>query len=620
LLANKGVSRKLAPKMDFQALSWRTKAANRYLRIMHFRLAKLLFLQRNLEFWILALQLMCKSNVLRAVALRKLNRNWHRTIKFGTVKLLLTKVERMIQDLPDSLSFTRDYVPKYKPDGTQTWRPIGNPDYPDRMFLYLWQCFLVMYLHRHIDQGQHAYRPGQGVVTAVAAVDQLLKTKPFVWEFDLKGAFPSVIIPKVCAELIEVGVPELVADYIQRMSIHTVEEVNLKEARDRGLRTTGYPIQEAKFVRQHNIRSGPLPLLAQRGLELELEMCKTRPDRFIPVEFRGFPQGAGTSPIMFNFAFQRFALERHFSKLHPSIKVISYADDFLVFSEVDLPNLWDLPEESGGLEINLDKSRLVKANNSFVVDKIKYLGVTWHLNKDPILIEGTPRSGLNLFFDKDQMVADHGFRDKQLRRFINYFKTFTQVPLTPDAVLQQWGLDERPSNLLPLAVIEGKAPVTSKLLTSIREAFAEPGVDVQARTQGVESEALASRLAQAPGWLKSRLAGLLVNRLHGGDWNPQTEHGSRSLKSPAKTEGRSWLELRMNSADRQAQMTADLKAAWAKGPEAVHSALDIIKQSVDAIKKEMSIYNSTSHATVDLLTNLKSPGTIKISKSGLRYR
>jgi hypothetical protein len=179
LFASHGVIKKLAPRMQFKQLSRRTKAANRYMRIMYYRLTKLLFLGRPVQYWILALKLMRDSKVLRALALRKVLPNWHRTEKFGRVRQMLKSLDKMINDLPWQLKIQRQYEPKPLPSGGHTWRPVGNPAYVDRMFLYIWQCFLVIFLNKYISPSQHAYRPGKGVATALSEVQELLKSKPF---------------------------------------------------------------------------------------------------------------------------------------------------------------------------------------------------------------------------------------------------------------------------------------------------------------------------------------------------------------------------------------------------------------------------------------------------------
>lgn len=615
LFADYGMVKKLSPKMQFQALSRRTKAANRYMRIMYYRLTKLLALNRSTEFWILALKLMERSNVLKALALRKVLPNWHRDFKFATVKKLLEGLNNMLLDLPTSLKIKRQYEIKQLPDGNHTWRPVGNPAYVDRMFLYIWQCFLVIYLNRYISQSQHAYRPGKGVPTALSEVQECLETFPYVWEFDLKGAFPSLVIPKTCDALASIGVPESISDYIMMMSIHTIEEVNLKEARDRGLRSFGKrPLLEPKYIRQNNIRSGPLPLVAAHGLELELAACKSRPTNFIPIEFKGFPQGSGISPIMFIFAFEHFAYRAFFSKLHPSVKVVAYADDFLVFSKVPLPDLFDLPDTGGGLMINHEKSRQIREDGRWLVPNFKFLGVTFHL-EDQILIEGTPRSGAQLLFNKSALVGRELFRNQQLKRLINAFKDSpVPFPSHPKAVLDDWGHGKFPSSLLPLEVIQGKVPITKPFLASVASVLQNASHQEGKVVGGnpISSSSLEERMRKAPHWLQTHLKGFWINRLHSGNWNPGQVQPKRTLQSHPRAQQGSWIDLSLNTANYLYPKTAALIQSKLK-LNISESLRDFFKTQLE----EMSIFTSTSYATHDLLDHLKSP--IKISNKCLRH-
>lgn len=209
LLSKHGVSKKLDPSIIIDALSWRTKAANRYMSIMHHRLSKMLITGNLNGFWILALMLMRRSVVLRCLALRKLNLNWHREFTLGQVKTILTELNEKIDSLSTKLNIKRRYEYKMKNGVPVDLRPIGSPSYADRMYLYLWQCFIVMMFSEYISKHQHAYRPGKGVVTALADVKDHLMDKgyKYIWEFDLKGAFPSVFIPKAMESLASLGVP-----------------------------------------------------------------------------------------------------------------------------------------------------------------------------------------------------------------------------------------------------------------------------------------------------------------------------------------------------------------------------------------------------------------------------
>jgi hypothetical protein len=250
LLSKYDLASKLSPEMSYEEYSWKIKAANRYLRIMYYKAERLLCKGQHGMYWIFALNLMLRSRVIRAVALRKLDRNWHRNFKFGTVKALLAKLDRMLLNMEERISIKRTYAVKAVDEaGNVTkWRPIGNPDYADRMYLYIWQSFFVMYVNAFIDKDQHAYRPGQGVATALKAVKSLIDDPAYtdIHEFDLQGAFPSVSIRSTCEALTANGFPIQLGNFLFNLSSKTIEMVDRSRQK----------LPEDKFDRQENLHRG----------------------------------------------------------------------------------------------------------------------------------------------------------------------------------------------------------------------------------------------------------------------------------------------------------------------------------------------------------------------------
>lgn len=643
LLARFGVNRKLTPEMVFEVLSWRTKASNRYMRIMHARLAKLLRKGHLNAYWVLALLLMRKSRVLRALALRKFELNWHKKYKLGSVKKWLNQLDAKIQNMQEELSIKRIYVDKVKPDGTKTFRPIGSPEYPERMYLYLWQCFIVIFVSGYISKHQHAYLPGRGCPTALKDVSRYLSKREYgyMWEFDLKGAFPSVFIPEAVRSMKDVGFPYEIADWIENSSLLTVEEVDLKLARDRGLGPSGMgrPLPEPKFVRQDNIRQGPLPRFAKIGREIELEMIRggnrrgTMGARYgLPIEFRGFPQGSGVSPILFNFVFERAALRGHFQQLNPNCVVISYADDFLVFSKEPMPGIFEASDAmlQHGLEFSLEKSRPLKVGGLWAVPKFKFLGTTFNTVGDEVTLTGTPRSGKVLPFDKEEMVSLFAARDEQLNRLGRGLGG--SINLTAENIMAAWGQGVEPFSRIPMEVMSGDRLLSSQELLDIREMVSPEAVESfkawesngfvgDAGSSAFKPAKLEVNVAELPhteaevpnlepldyeiggnlDFLNTRLKGLIINRLYGGEWVPELPPTDRSLKPSSG----SWLDLKRNTA-----------LFFTEGYIMPHkSRLNITQEQMENLRffeGDLSIYNSTSLAMVDMLRYLKSRKVLKI--------
>lgn len=771
LLSKFGVAKKLAPEMAVAEYSWKIKAANRYLRMMHNKLESLLRSPYPNRFWVLALELMKRSRVLRALALRKLDHNWHRNMKFGLVKILLKRLDDSIQGLKDHLFIVRQYEDKMKSDGTLTHRPVGAPAYVDRMYMYIWQCFMVMYISAFVNQSQHAYRPGKGVVTALAELKTLLSDPKYkyAWEFDLKGAFPSVNINWTMSEMKALGLPAPIADYLLAMSIVTVERVDLLPEDQKGLlpepkfdrqvelleqlpnkfraerdlwgvklteETTQLPVNyvdrervkvhmkyepesselwelldddfeflggHAGSIDAHKGCDSPAALSSTPlGRELLLnhnQVITTAPLRGPQIEAQGFPQGAGMSPVMFIVVFEHAAIRGCFMQFGNGVRVLSYADDFIVFSEYPIPDIFEESDtmKAAGLKYNLEKSRCIKSDGEWLVPKFKYLGVTFHTDTDPIRVEGTPRSGATLHFDKMEMVDDFIARDKELKKIGKVVSP--EIKLSSQQVLDRWGNGEFPFRLIPGEVIDGSRPITEQELEFMKAAAmgmlpsekinviptascSDPVLNKLARdnmakghhpTEGMrfdeavfynkdkaellirgltaaqvsnamskktmeafnsylasinkplgaassegnfsasEAELVAKAKAGKPlTALGIRIAGMIVNRLHGGGWKPMVKAADRSLKPSPTTDGTSWIERIQNLRVRVPSLAKVSDAAMKN----VAAKLTLLEKR----REEISIYNSTTFATKDLLDLMKDSSAIKSTKKGFTYK
>lgn len=716
LLARGGIARKLSPDMEFKELSSKIKATNRYISIIQNKLERMLRKNQVVHFWVYALLLMKRSNALRLVALRKLQPNWHREMKLGLVKGIITRLNRDINDMATQLFISRDYVPKVKPDGSKSWRPVGVPSYPHRMYTYLLQSFIVMFVKGWISPSQHGFLPGRGVNTATAELTSLLEDPKFkyAFEFDLKGAFPSLIIPQVTKILKEIGFPPALADLLEKMSLRSVERVDLAPEDKKGV------IPEPKFERQRaivdefqfqtpaqikakqvaklqamsnelmkqfmmnsmlpeglkqdsivitdfpedhpdynplsqfnfkKVMEDPIPvtpkpdpigfsefgesLTKSDHLDMQLEsleaVAQTNKNT---LEAQGFPQGLGTSPILFNIAFDYSLIKGHFKKIDPDAKVIAYADDFVVFSPNPLAKEQiessDAMKEMG-LVFNWEKSRMIKSDGLWLVDAIKFLGISYKFispESTNILVQGTPKSGAILDYDKELTVNKFMERDESLRRF----SSALNLDFSPQDLLDQWGGGLYPGAAVPLDIIQGKSTLTDEQAIALKDQFDPKGksnqdvakwakrvydstkssADSLTPTSGPSSLRHRKGLSTPLAGLRSRLKGLLINRLHGGSWEVKLDQPvDRSLKPKVSVEGSSWIERIQNVCVKTPSL-ANIS----------HSAKLRVAARLDALQTRnlsLSIYNSTSYATLDLMTWTKDPKSMRLMKKGIRY-
>jgi len=505
LLASYGFAKKFTPEMEFTRLSWRIRACNRYLRIMHYRLVKLLSKKDACGFWVLALSLMLKSKVLRIVALRKLEPNWHLTFKFGHAKLMIEQLDAVLEDMPTKLQIIRQYESKIKPDGTKTFRPIGNPHKVHRMYLYLWQSFFVLFLYSFIGKYQHGFLPGRGTTTAWQRLQRMIKL-PYVWEFDLAGAFPSVNITHTCRRLERLGTPSSIAKFVKDMSLQTIERIprskqelpeiktDLQEIAELGSDThperysggagmflqfaalSGHQAQQTRIEKNLPTPTiSPNDLLADQVESLfgrltyktALIQSTLNSDAINPT-LVGFPQGSGLSPILFDFAFQDGIINHFIAKYGKDWSITAYADDFIVASKHNLKNMFGSSDvlSSYNFSIALAKSRQLKSSGHWIVSSWKFLGTTYDTVKDSII--GTPRSGKVLQLDSSKLKSIRFFqrRDAELSKFVESFPAYAR---STQSVLDGYGRAEFPFNLIPSDVFERGVHLSSKILSAIAD-------------------------------------------------------------------------------------------------------------------------------------------------------
>lgn len=382
---------------------------------------------------------------------------------------------------------------------------------------------------------------------------------------------------------------------------------------------------ERKYVRQNNIREGPVPRFAEIGREIELEFERSYEHQ--PIEFKGFPQGSGVSPVLFNFVFEVAALRGHFLKINPECKVISYADDFLVFSKTPMREIMTESTEmlAHGLKFNLEKSRQLKEDGTWLTSGFKFLGITFMTLGNLSLI-GTPRSGKTLPFDKEDMVTEFAARNIQLGIIGK------PCGLAPGVILALWGQGIEPAASLPMEFIKGEAPLTEEQMMEFSKLFLEAKPELSKFKKdnsgagnldpsetGIPSGALNLKDLK-PGnldatieslrregnlsFLGRELDGLIVNRLHGGSWVPELAEAKRDLESKP----RSWLSFKTNTV---------WQTIGSIFPSKLRARVNMGKLLF--IRDNLSIYNSTSIATVDLLRAGRNQKVLKVRHNELLH-
>lgn len=222
LFAGCGIEKMFAPEIKAKRLSSRIRAGNRYLDVMVWKLGHLVAKHETKQFFILCIMLCQRSKVLRAVALRKLDKNWWKNFTLLKQKIILAQLDNFLTQAFTRFRIRRQYDAKTKPDGTKTWRPIGAPAYSARMLMFIWYGFFSIYFSGYISGFQHGYRKNKGVVTAWQDLSSKFFSNSFnYWyEFDLKQFFPSINRSKIVHILENLGVPKTLRNYFFDLSLN----------------------------------------------------------------------------------------------------------------------------------------------------------------------------------------------------------------------------------------------------------------------------------------------------------------------------------------------------------------------------------------------------------------
>lgn len=257
---------------------------------------------------------------------------------------------------------------------------------------------------------------------------------------------------------------------------------------------------------------------------------------------KGFPQGGSLSPIFSILAFEYALYREHFLNVlnnwnsgygvktkasgRPyleNFKIVAYADDFIILTKFPI-TVEELFKETPimkafGIKFNPEKSGWIRKGGKWVVNKFKFLGITY--NPKSNLITGTPRSGKDLMFDKGAMLDDFISRDQ----ILTHISDVCRWGKTPQQILDLWGTAVHPYSCIPESVIRDGKPISPETLQGLLEETYDMDPASTLTTESgseVDQDRLGSFKSNKKfgrGWLSSpRLAGLLMNRLHSGSW------------------------------------------------------------------------------------------------------
>lgn len=176
---------------------------NSNLRRIELRL-KRLAKENPKNFWALASLLLKKSKSLRMLALRNVKPNWYKDTSLNKIVRTMRKLNGICRRPRATMEIKRTGIPKE--DGTT--RFINAPSLENR--LYLWMCnyFLAIFLEGRLSEHQHGHRHGRGVSTAWKEILTNWDKYMCVMEFDFKGFHDEIRRHFLVKSLTNLGVSE----------------------------------------------------------------------------------------------------------------------------------------------------------------------------------------------------------------------------------------------------------------------------------------------------------------------------------------------------------------------------------------------------------------------------
>lgn len=234
-----------------------------------------------------------------------------------------------------------------------------------------------------------------------------------ILEFDLKNFFPTVRYDGILSVLRSYGISELWA-------LWSVCQV-------------GVEINPPTSLSVPDWTNPQTPIITHKSL-LDLLLHKNEPEYRQVNKDKGVPMGYALSPILAGIVLQRVI---SYIKEKFGFTFLVYADDGLIgwnssFTYEEVLAIFNEALKPYGVEVNLDKSRLLKHNNKWI-SIIKFLGVVYDPFKDNWYSQTRKGKSLTLDLSVARTVSKewiNSFFIKQLFETSAYHKLFTWYPVS----------------------------------------------------------------------------------------------------------------------------------------------------------------------------------------------
>jgi hypothetical protein len=394
------LDRRVGTRMESEP--YKNKGINKYMKHMVRTLEKN---RGKKAYWVIAEMLLKKSHVFRLAAINHVYPTWYKTIKYKDLKFLVETLEGVMVTPGVPMDFTRFYVKK----ANGKLRPIGAPDPIWRIVLHMANALLVWFYEPKLDDEQHAYRPGRGTGTAWRSIiSEKMLSKPYLYEYDLKGFFDNVKVEPIMKELERAGMPKAWTNIIHVWHSKKPKPASWLQSDE----MEAYE-EEMKTRNEKNWEAQKLDMTP--GME--------KPWLTGRLHKISFAQGSPMAPTLSIIGKSLWVKEM--KKLNPGAEWIIYADDGMIASNQPI-KLQD--REEYGIYQAHEKSGYIKEAGEWKKN-IQFLGLNYDWKTGVISINS--RSGIKLTPAREELETILELRKNMMPKLMDRGKIrFEPLPPT----------------------------------------------------------------------------------------------------------------------------------------------------------------------------------------------
>lgn len=360
-----GLSKRVAPKLIME--TGYNGNMNRYIEYMFKRISKIHDLvvagkvardKLDHAIWILM-----RSTSYQVAAYNHVMTNWYKNRSLNMVRRELKILNKLCMKKSTKLDYHRTYIPK-----GQTWRPLGVPSVPWRVYLHMINNIIVHIRMKSESEVQHGYIPGRGILTAWKRLFKILKYS-YVFEIDFEKFFDNVHLWQIQRQIAAMGFSKRFCSFITEINRFpvVVKKAWLNESNALAKWWALYHEKPrfsersrlAKLECWHQIMADVVNRVWSdytKSNEWLLSSPGSRGERVWDGSWFGVPQGAPTSCALATLVLRD--IEKKLTE--DGIEMVAYADDLVIASNKPFNPADYLERPDLGLYVNWDKSDWVK--------------------------------------------------------------------------------------------------------------------------------------------------------------------------------------------------------------------------------------------------------------------